>query len=193
MGTDYLELLDRITAEMIIRADEADLICLVESRTTRDGPPVWKNYWNAEQDCLIDFPRATTATERLKLKSQHGTALEEIKDDLLREMCVSAVSISVDYWGCWADVFAGKDPADAIPWEDFTAPIRRRHKTEKEEWETSGRYLLTDENVDSILRSLEAHKNELTIMGEPEITHLRLWQTFCRRVRGFCIVYQIDF
>lgn len=97
MGTDYLELLDRITAEIIIRADQADLLCLVESRTTRDGPPVWRNYWNAEQDCLIDFPRATTATERLKLKLQHGAALEEIKDDLLREMCVSAVSISVDY------------------------------------------------------------------------------------------------
>jgi hypothetical protein len=47
MGTDFLELLDRRTAEVIIHGDESDLISLVEVRTTRNGSPVWRNYWDA--------------------------------------------------------------------------------------------------------------------------------------------------
>jgi hypothetical protein len=190
VGTDYLELLDRRTAEVVIRADESDLISLVESRTTSDGIPVWKSYWNAERESSVDFERATKAAERLKTQLHHGRTLEEIKDELLWEICIGGRFLYLDYWGCWVEAFPVEGPPGAVPWDEFTVPIRAVAETNKE---ASGGYLLTDANAGAIIRSLTVHRNELTIMGDPEIDQLRRWRAFCLKHPGFCILYQIDF
>jgi hypothetical protein len=141
----------------------------------------------------VDFqPRAKIA-DRLKAHIQNGIALEAIKEELLHQMCLSNNWLHIDYWGCWVEAFPVEGPPGAISWEDFTASIRKLPAKPAEESETSGRYLLTADNVSSMLRSLEAHKHELTIMSQPEIDHLQRWQAFCRKHPSFCVVYQIDF
>jgi hypothetical protein len=192
MGTDYLQLLDRRTAKLIIGADESELISLIEMRTTSGGPPVWKSYWDSKLEKAVDFERTTSAAQRLE-KIRNGSTLEDIKERLLYEISVSHNFLYLDYWGCWVEAFPIEGPPGAITWEDFTAPMRSAPKAKKEEWDTSGCYLLTDENVSAILRSLEVHRHELTNMREPEIDQLRRWQAFCRKHPEISILYQIDF
>jgi hypothetical protein len=99
----------------------------------------------------------------------------------------------VDYWGCYAEVFAGGDPSGAVTWEAFTDPMHGPESSSKEPAGASGCYLLTDENVDSIICSLEAHRSEVKIMNDEQIAQLKAWRDFCRKFPGFCVLYQIDF
>ncbi|HYL75454.1 MAG TPA: hypothetical protein VEU96_14675 [Bryobacteraceae bacterium] len=194
MGTDYLQLLDRRTAELVVGGSAADLATLVEARTTLDGPPVWRNYWDAKNQIVADFARTTSATQRLRTIIESGSSLEEIKDDLIRQLCIGD-SLYLDYWGCYAEVFSVQGPLGSITWEQFTAPMRNTSvsRVEPEEAESTGCFLLTNDNVESILLSLEAHRDELRVMDEFQIDRLREWRAFCGRHPGFCILYQIDF
>ena len=194
MGTDYLQLLDRGAAELIIRGNGEDLVALVESRTTSiEGPPVWNSYWDAMQEKFVDFRRDASSAERLKTKLDQGTTLEEIKDDLLQNLCLARNFLYVDYWGCWSEIFSVEGAPGSIPWEDFTAPMRGAIPSKKEKWGTSGCYLLTDDNVSAIMRGLETHQDELTIMSSQEVERVRRWQSFCRKMPTFCMTYQNDF
>lgn len=192
MGTDYLQLLDRRTAEIIIRGEGSDLAALVDLRTTAYIPPVWKQYWDADQQRLTNFDSLVTAAERFKVLIETGSTIEEIKEELLHELCVSHW-LYIDYWGCSSEVFNGSPPG-AITWEEFAAPIYSAASQPKQEAVgSSGCYLLTHENIDSILKSLEFHRHELEIMDGPKIDRLRSWQNLCRKHPGFSILYQIDF
>jgi hypothetical protein len=192
MGTDYLQLLDRRTAEIIMRADEADLASVVDLNTTVYRPSVWKHYWDESKQALVEFNFAATAVERLAILTETGSTLEKIKEELLSKLCISYWQ-HLDYWGCSSEAFRG-DPPGAITWEEFTAPMyNAAGKPQPEPLGSSGCYLLTSDNVDSILKSLDSHRQELQIMGDAQIERLRGWQAFCRKHAGFCILYQIDF
>jgi hypothetical protein len=190
MGTDYLQLLDRRTAEVIIGGNEADLAALVDLRTTPDGPPVWQSHWDDEKQALADFDLGCTTAQRIRTLIEGGSTLPDIKEELLQCLCVGGALLYLDYWGCFAEVFSAQTPPAAITWEEFTAPLRD-NGVQKDEF--SGCYLLTSENVASIVRSLDAHRHELKIMKESHTDHLRSWQAFCLKRRDFCVLYQIDF
>ena len=192
MGTDYLQLFDRRAAEIIMQADESDLASVVDLRTKVDRPSVWKHYWDESKQTLVEFNFTTTSVERLKILVETESTIEKIKEELLDELCVSYWQ-HVDYWGCMAEVFRGGEPPRAITWEEFTAPVYSADRSKQEPAGSSGCYLLTGENVDSILQSLELHRHELQIMGDAQIERLRSWQAFCRKGTDFCILYQIDF
>jgi hypothetical protein len=141
----------------------------------------------------VDFKSSVTAAERLKALVETGSTLEELKEELLHELCVGDWQY-VDYWGCMMEVFRGGEPPGAITWEEFAAPIySARGKPQPEPNGSSGCYLLTFDNVDAILQSLELHRYELQIMGDAQIERLRSWRAFCRKDTEFCILYQIDF
>lgn len=191
MGTDYLQLLDRRTAEIIIHGEGNDLAAVVDLRTAMNMKPIWKQYWDDHKKGFIDFDSGITAAERFKILIETGSTIEEIKEELLRELCISHW-LYVDYWGCYAEVF-GADPPGAITWEEFIAPMYRTAGSKQEEYGVSGCYLLTHDNVDSILKSLECHRHELQIMDQSKVDRLRYWQNFCRKHAGSSILYQIDF
>src|SRR5262245_24393771 len=124
MGTDFLQLMDRRTAEFIIAADAADLAALLDLKTTGDGPLAWRNYWDAQNETLVDFANITTTSVRLDTILRSGTSLNKVKQDLIDELCISEAFLYLDYWGCWAEVFSVQDPPGALTWENFTASIR---------------------------------------------------------------------
>jgi hypothetical protein len=159
VGTDYLELFDRRTAEIIVSGAEADLISLVEARTPpNSGPPVWHHFWNASLGSLQEFPRTATSEDRFHLIRSASESLDEIKGELMEAMCVSR-PLFLDYWGCMAEVFRGGEPPGAVTWEEFAAPLQSGN----EPVESSGRYLLTPENTEAILQSLRTHVRELRV------------------------------
>lgn len=202
MGTDNVELLDKRTAEVIIYGDDGDLIALVESRTRPlVGPPVWRSYWDPTVGCLKEFPQEAAAEERLELIMSGAESIAEIKTALIRDLCTSDW-LSVDYWGCMAEVFGGADPPDSTRWEDFVAPMFRDSASNalvplsddrSAPVDTSGRYLLTSANTDAMILSLRNNSQTLRVMSESDVKKLERWHTFCNHHPDFCIVYQIDF
>lgn len=203
MGTDNVELLDRRTAEIIVRGSETDLIALVESRTRPlVGPPVWRDYWEPNRQSLQEFAREATVEERFKVILSGETGLTDIKSQLIRDLCTSDW-LSLDYWGCMAEVFGGVEPPGSTKWEDFVAPmfegsapqpVVHRDDDGTVQWvENSGRYLLTVANLDAMIQSLRNRRLDLRIMGESEVGRLERWRHFCARHHDFCVVYQIDF
>ena len=202
MGTDNIELLDKRTAELIIHGSDDDLIALVECRTrSSSGPPVWREYWDADQESVQEFPRTATVEQRFGLISQHATSAE-IKTQLVRELCTSDW-LSLDYWGCFAEVFSGHRPPGSITWEEFIAPmfkgevpepIVHRDEDGSPIWlENTGRYLLANQNTDLMIHSLKNHIPELQVMGVSDVARFERWHALCARHSGFAIVYQIDF
>jgi hypothetical protein len=203
MGTDNVELLDRRTAEVIVRGAEVDLITLLESRTRPlAAPPVWRDYWDAGSESIQEFPRETTLTERLRVITSGGREMVEIKHELIRELCTSDW-LHLDYWGCKAGVFGPGDPPGSTTWEDFISPMFPGAAPEPPVhhdddgsvlWvETSGRYLLTSANTEAMILSLRSHSQDVTVMSEADVAKLERWHGFCMSHPDFCVVYQIDY
>ncbi len=48
--------------------------------------------------------------------------LTDIKSQLIRDLCTSDW-LSLDYWGCMAEVFGGVEPPVLTTWEVFIAPM----------------------------------------------------------------------
>lgn len=187
MGTDFLSLFDRHAAEIIMGANETELATLVDLKTTLDGPLVWREYLNDSKDGLLPFDKFMTSAERL-VRMLRDCRLDEIKRDLILHLCSSCAFLHVDYWGCWAEVFTNGASETIVTWESFAAPIDP--KTEMDV--SSSCYLLTNDNVQAILDSLEAHRSDVTIMSDAEIDRLRSWRAFCLKHPEFCVLYHID-
>jgi len=192
MGTDYLQLLDRRTAEVILDATESDLAALVDLRSKTSESPVWKSYWDDKQGEFVDFNFATKAADRLRIILATRSSLKEVKEQLLDAFCIGESWLYLDYWGCWAEVFSGEVPAGAISWEDFTKPLFSNDTETKQDRGYPGCYLLAPQNVESIRSSLETHRGEWRIMNDSDLDHLRGWQSFCKDNAGYCVSYQID-
>jgi hypothetical protein len=188
MGTDYLQLFDRRTAELVLQAGAPDLLALVDLHGRRNAPSIWHSYWDQTQQRLIDFDSGLSDIQRLQTQLDHGTPLHEIKEKFLRGICTMQEMLSLDYWGCYVEVFPN-DPPGALSWERFVASFSGTTGQN----EDSGTYLLTIENVAAILRNLYAHKDDLRIMKDEGIKTLETWHAVCSRDPRFCVLYQIDF
>ena len=91
---------------------------------------------------------------------------------MIRELCTGDW-ITLDYWGCMAEVFRGLDPPGAIVWEDFTASIHGS----ADQRGSSGRYILTNDNVAQIVHSLREHRKEIAVMNDESLSRLECWHT----------------
>jgi hypothetical protein len=120
---------------------------------------------------------------------------------MIRELCTSGW-ITVDYWGCMAEVFKGVDPPGSTIWENFTASmhggaaavVQHTDETGSVVWtETSGRYILTIDNVAQMIHSLKEHQNDLQVMNDESLSRFEGWYNLCRKHSNFSVVYQIDF
>ena len=127
MGTDYVQLLDKRTARLIMTGDEETLAVLVDSRTRPvQGPPVWCQYWDLKANKLRDFSPQVNGLERLRILMNSGTTLHEIRRELIRVLCESDF-LRVNYWGCHAKVFSGHaTPPGGNTWEEFEAQLSGR-------------------------------------------------------------------
>lgn len=88
---DSVELLDLRLARLIRAAGESELIALVDLRTRPlVDPPVWRERWNPETESFDLFDSLATAAERFAHQKALGSTLDEIKDELSRELCLSS-------------------------------------------------------------------------------------------------------
>lgn len=105
VGTDYVQLFDRRTAEIIIHANELELAALVDVTATQNGPRVWQDYWDSHKQAFVDFDFTVSPPERLTTILRDGMTIEDVKGYLLRKLCIGAWR-HLDYWGRFVEVFS---------------------------------------------------------------------------------------
>lgn len=187
MGTDFRQLFDAKTADILARGTADDLCAFVDSRAGlagSDKPRIWGSYF----DLLgrqIDLGEFLNASQRLEALLKFGWGLQELREELVNDLCLSSEWLHVDYWGCMAEVF-GDQPPGSLPLNRWWRARGGRYEDE----EIS--YILTDDNVSAIRESLGRHRSELTIMDDRSLDQLRCWAEFCGKQNAFRVVYNID-
>jgi len=121
-----------------------------------------------------------TAVRFTRLREQ-GRTDDELKADLVEHLCVSRERLTIDYWGCYAEVFTSGDPPGSIPDYKLFPHI-----------EQQGYLLLRPEHVDRMLASLKEHRRDLRIMTEQQISQLRHWTAHCKKDPGYMMAYFYD-
>lgn len=159
MGADWVCLFDRRLCDEIVSLAPANIPAFVESHL-----PVLHDF--SEFKC--GFAQDVTATIRFRELQRQGRTDEELRADLVDHLCVSSDRLTVDYWGCYGEVFASGDPPGSIPDYKIFPHI-----------EQQAYLLLRPEHVDRMLASLEEHRHELRVMQEPQLAQLRQWKVRC--------------
>lgn len=187
MGTDWLQLFDGSTAELLMSANESELATFAEMRTRADqrGDSLWE-YFPGSDGEVSQHEHSTPLAERLEAMLLSGSSLSELRSELINEYCFSVEWCYLDYWGCFAEVFDGGLP-DSQMWERYSS------RFEEPEVESSGRYLLTESDLSRIIASLRRHRTELTIMSPVDVNQVQRWLDFTRKHSGFQVAYHLDF
>lgn len=100
--------------------------------------------------------------------------------ELIHELAFSKDEILMDYWGCYARVFAGH-PAGSISSLDYLP-----------EQQEEIFLLLRSEHVDQMIKSLREHANDLTVMDEQQIARLEQWRDLCATDHNYLVAYEFD-
>jgi len=85
--------------------------------------------------------------------------------------------IFLDYWGCYDQVFDERPPGsvssrDLQPWEERETFL-----------------LLRAEHVDRIIKSLQNHTEELSIMSKEQISTLEKWKSLSYATHHYMVAY----
>ena len=92
---------------------------------------------------------------------------------------------SLDYWGCWAEVF-GDYPEGSISSLDYLSA-----GTEEPEEELF--ILLKPEHVDQMIKSLYEHIDDLRVMGKSELKKVVEYRDICEANPEYWVAYFIDY
>jgi hypothetical protein len=136
--------------------------------------------WSSE--FILGFGHGDPVSLRFQTLESQGRTLEELKGDLIESLCMSSEEIRLDYWGCYAEAFRCADPTGSIPDRELF-PNRREQR-----W-----LLLLPHHVGTMLESLEAHRHEVTVMTDTDISLLRKWRHRCLADPGFMVAYFFDY
>ena len=119
---------------------------------------------------------------RISHLQAHGRTEEELKADLVENLCVSAERVLLDYWACYAEVFKSNDPPGSIT--DYALFPHLREQ---------GYLLLRAEHLDMMLASAEEHKQDARLMSEESFSTLRHWRGQCVRDTNYMVAYFYDY
>jgi hypothetical protein len=136
--------------------------------------------WSSE--FILGFEHGDPISLRFQTLESQGRTQEELKGDLVESLCLSSEEIRLDYWGCYAEAFRCSDPTGSIPDRELF-PNRQEQR-----W-----LLLLPQHVDTMLTSLEAHRHEVTVMTEADISLLREWRRRCSVDPSFMVAYFFDY
>src|SRR5215467_9972965 len=106
MGADWVSIFDKRLCNEIVALDAANIPAFVESHLS-----VLHDF--SEFNC--GFAQDVPAGARLRQLRERGRTDEELKADLVEHLCVSPDRLTLDYWGCYAEVFPSGDPPGSIP------------------------------------------------------------------------------
>lgn len=172
MGADWVCLFDKHLCDEIISLASADLPAFVDSQLSA---------LHDLSEFKCGFPQDVPASVRVAQLREQGRSDEELKADLVDHLCVSGHRLTVDYWGCYAEVFASADPPGSIPDYRLFSHIKQQ-----------GYLLLLPEHVDRMLVSLEEHQREMRVMQEPQLSELRAWKNLCMEDSRWMVAYFYD-
>jgi hypothetical protein len=126
------------------------------------------------------FAASASPTERLDTLIGRGYSEEEIKIQLVEQVCLSPEKVSLDYWACYPVVF-GEDPEGSIP--DYQLfPKRREHAF----------LLLTAAHLSEMLKALDLLRQKLTVMPDTSVAVLRHWRERCSNDPTMMTAYLFD-
>ena len=172
MGADWVCLFDKRLCDEIISLAPANIPAFVESHLS-----VLHDF--SEFKC--GFAENVPASIRFRELREKGRTDEELRADLVDHLCVSSDRLTVDYWGCYAEVFGSGDPPGSIPDYKLFPHIEQQTYL-----------LLRPEHIDRMLALLEEHRNEMRIMDEPQLAQLRQWKVRCMEDASYMVAYFYD-
>lgn len=124
------------------------------------------------------------ATDSLQIfnKALADKLLEKDADEFeILDACFSDDKVYLDYYGCLAYL-------KGFEWENIISSLEIIPYCEEETF-----ILLQPNHVDKIIKSLQKHIEELTVMSEKEINKIIELKNFCDQNEGFMVAYMIDF
>jgi hypothetical protein len=171
MGTDWVSLFNRRICKEILDLCSTEMAKFVESHLDK---------LSDLSDFQCGFDATIPIVDRIDALQRRGRSIEELKEDLVEQLCVSSRRILIDYWACYAEVFV-TDPPGSVP--DYKLFPHNREQ----------RYLiLLPEHVDKMLSSLHEHQCDLEVMSDKEIAELRAWRDLAARDDGQAVAYFLD-
>lgn len=172
MGADWVRLFDMRLCDEIVALDRSALTIFVSSRVGE------LDQYNILR---FGFAEDVPVSERIQHLIGSGLSEQELKYDIVDSLCVFGEWLYVDYWACYAEVF-GSGPPGSIPDREIFSHVQEQHFL-----------LLRPEHVDQMIRSLDAHRSEVTAMDEKDIALLRKWRDRCATDRGTMVAYFLDY
>ena len=172
MGADWVCLFNKRLCDEILSLTPTNIPAFVQLHL-----PALREF----SEFKLGFEQDVPASIRLERLRKQGRTDEELKADLVDHLCVSSDRVILDYWGCYAEVFATGDPPDSIADYRIFPHIQQQ-----------GYLLLRPEHVGQMLASLEEHRRELRIMTEPQLNQLREWKMQCVEDPGYMVAYFYD-
>jgi hypothetical protein len=177
MGTDSIHLFNKELADKILAINQADLVSFLnENLAVLQQKPFVLTSVLYEMEESGDS--LAVVVERLLANE---ITFDRLRSDVAQDFGSGDERIPVDYWGCYAEVFAGH-PEGSISSLDYLPD---------EEEETF--LLLLPEHVGQMVKSLREHADDLRIMSTATIDRLEEWQRFCVANPGYWVAYEIDF
>ena len=173
MGADWVCLFDKRLCDKILSLSSANIQSFVDSHLS-------ELRWSSEFKCR--FAEDVPANVRVKQLREQGLTDEALKADLVDHLCVISDDLTVDYWGCYAEVFSSGDPPGSIPDYRIFPHIKEQRYV-----------LLRPEHVEQMLASLEEHRPEVQVMQEGQLRQLRDWKTRCVEDSGHMVAYFYDY
>jgi len=181
MGTDSAKLFNKTLSDRILGMTKSALIRYVEENleTLKE---VEKSGGFVHSILLFELnERGGSVAEAVERLIAEENTLKRLKDELIHDFALGEETIYLDYWGCYAEVFAEGDPKGSLSSVKYFG------------YEEELYMFLKPPHVDRMIRSLKEHLNDLPIMGNEGIERLEYFRDFCAGHPGYWVAYIFDF
>jgi hypothetical protein len=172
MGADWVRLFDKRLCDEIVGVDSAALMSFV-------------SFHLAELDQYnmfrFGFAEDVSVSDRIQHLITSGRTEQELKHDLVDSLCVFGEWLSLDYWACYLEVF-GSDPPTSIPDREIFPHVQEQQFL-----------LLRPEHVDQMIKSLDDHHSEVTVLDAHGIGLLRQWRDRCSSDGSTMVAYSLSY
>jgi hypothetical protein len=172
MGADWVRLFDKRLCDEIVALDSAALTSFVSSHLAElDQYNIFR----------FGFAEDVSVSNRIQHLIASGQTEQELKYDLVDSLCVFGEWLYLDYWACYVEVF-GSDPPGSIPDREIFPHVKEQQFL-----------LLRPEHVEQMIRSLDDHLSEVTVMDANSIALLRQWRDRCSIDNRTMVAYFLSY
>jgi hypothetical protein len=182
MGTDSIQLYNKGLSDQILGMDRRTLTRYLEINidALKNKEKIGDVSYS-DVVVVMNHYKCSVAKAVEKLLSE--TKLNEFKKHIAFDYCFGDEKIYLDYWGCYAHVFAEGDPEGAIPCNKYLR--------EKE----CDFLLLRPKHVDRMIKSLQEHSDDLPVMAHMKtgIDRVEYFRDFCLTHPDYWVAYRFDF